>query len=109
MTSQVLNFLWINLDLPAPPDPPGGGIHQPMPAAYIDNVCKAAAAQPQADIHLWVDSERLTEKQMGYLKARIETDNPNAQVMDLRSIHSYQVNPLYNFGEEGADWRDKGW
>ena len=61
MTSQVLNFLWLNLDLPAPPDLPDGSIREPLPPRYINNVRKAGEAHPETQVVLWVDSKRLTE------------------------------------------------
>ena len=86
MTTQALNFLWLGLDLPAAPDPEDGSIHVPMPINYIDGVRKAAKKHPNANIFLWVDSRRLTEKQMAYLKNVIEESRPNARVRNLRDI-----------------------
>src|SRR4051812_48194765 len=83
--SQVLNFLWLNLDFPAPPDPEKG-IRQPLPEKYIKNVRKAGNAHPTAEVDLWVDGQRLTEKQMKYLKLSIEDGLENVHLRDLRSI-----------------------
>jgi hypothetical protein len=108
MPSQVLNFLWLNLELPAPQDPAGGGIFEPMRASYIENIRKAALAHPQAEIDLWVDSKRLTEKQMAYLKALIENGATNAHLKDLRDIPAYNEDALYNKGETDPEWRGGG-
>ncbi len=103
--SQVLNFLWLNLDLPAKPDPEDGSIRKPLPEEYIENVRAAGKRHPQAEIDLWVDSKRLTEKQMAYLKAVTEIDRPNVHIKDLRTIPAYNNEKLYNEGETNENWR----
>ncbi len=108
MTSQVLNFLWLNLELPPPPDPANGSIREPLPAKYIENVRKAGEMHPQAEIDLWVDSKRLTERQIAYIKASLEEGMPNVHLKDLRSIHAYDQEPLFNFGETDPYWRTHG-
>ena len=105
MTTQVLNFLWLNLDIPAPPDPANGDIRQPMPKNYIANIREAGAAHPQADIVLWVDSKRLTERQMDHLRNAVENGD-NIHVKDLRGIPAYNQTPLYNEPETNPNWRD---
>ncbi len=105
MTSQVLNFLWLNLDLPAKADPEDGSIRRPLPHKYIENLRDAGKAHPAAEIDLWIDSQRLTEKQMDYLKAVVEEGLPNVHVRDLRSIPAYDNEKLYNEAETNANWR----
>lgn len=104
MTSRVMNFLWLNLCLPPPPDPEEG-IHEPLPARYIENLRTAAAEHASAELMLWVDSKRLTEKQLDYIKASIEQDHPNLHLRDLRSIPAYDQEPLYNESETNSFWR----
>ncbi len=108
MTSKVLNFLWLNLELPPPPDPADGKIRAPLPAKYIGNVRKAGKKHPAAEIDLWVDSKRLTERQMAYLKESIEKGMQNVHLKDLRSIPAYDKENLYNKGETDQKWRDCG-
>ncbi len=48
MTTQVVNFLWLNLQLSPPPDPTDGSMREPMPEHYIDNIRKAAGTHPAA-------------------------------------------------------------
>ncbi len=103
--SQVLNFLWLNLDLSPKPDPEDGSIRRPLPHKYVENMRAAAEAHPSAEIDLWVDSQRLTEKQMDYLKAVIEDGLPNFHLKDLRSIPAYDNEKLYNQAETNPDWR----
>ncbi len=108
MTSKVLNFLWLNLDIPAPPDPADGTIREPLPAKYIANTRKAGEAHPDAEIDLWVDSKRLTKKQMDYLKTSLEEGMMNVHLKDLRSIPAYAKEKLYNKAETNPNWRDGG-
>ncbi len=104
--SKVLNFLWLNLDLPAPPDPEDGTIRQPLPEEYIKNVRSAGKAHPAAEIDLWVDSKRLTERQMVYLKYAVENGMKNVHLKDLRSIPEYDKEKLYNKAETDPNWRN---
>ncbi len=106
MTSQVLNFLWLNLDLPAPPDPKDGSIREPLPAKYIENTRKAGKARPAAEINLWVDSKRLTQRQVDYLKKSLEEGMTNVHLKDLRDIPAYGKEKLYNKAETNPHWRD---
>jgi len=106
MTTQALNFLWLNLDIPAPADPEEGGIRVPMPAEYLKNVAEAAKDNPGASIRLWVDSERLTARQMKYIKALIEPRNENAEVKDLRGVPEYASEEFYSRPEKNRCWRD---
>jgi hypothetical protein len=107
-TSRVLNFLWLNLDLPAKPDPEDGSIRQPLPPEYIETVRKTARAHPTTNVVLWVDSERLTERQLRFLKKSVETNRANAKVKDLRSINAYRRQPLFNKPETNPGWRNAG-
>ncbi|TAL39137.1 MAG: hypothetical protein EPN97_02965 [Alphaproteobacteria bacterium] len=106
--SQAVNFLWINLDLPAPPDPEDGSVRQPLPQRYIANVRGAAAARPDAQFLLWMDSKRLTPRQWEFLQGSLEDELPNAHLKDLRSIPAYDHESLYNEGETNPKWRDSG-
>src|SRR5262249_40393716 len=81
---------------------------QPLPANYIENVRRAAATNPSAEIMLWVDSKRLTERQLSYLKNAIEEGHPNAHLKDLRDIPAYSQQPLYNQAETESTWRAEG-
>lgn len=108
MTSQVFNFLWINLDLPPPPDPADGSIRIPLPENYVENVRKAGAENPGTRIVLWVDSKRLTERQMAYLQQSVEDGLPNVHLQDLREIPAYNNEPLYNEAEKNERWRSNG-
>lgn len=108
MASQALNFLWLNLDLPAPPDPEDGSIREPLPRKYIDNIRKAGADNPNADVILWVDSRRLTKRQMKFLQGALEEDRPNVHLRNLRSINEYRHNELYNQPETNPNWRRGG-
>ncbi len=103
--SKVLNFLWLNLDLPAPPDPEDGSIRQPLPEEYIGNVRAAGKAHPAAEIDLWVDSKRLTERQMVYLKYAVENGMENVHLKDLRTIPEYSNEELYDRPETNPNWR----
>jgi len=107
MTSQVLNFLWLNLELPAPPDPVDGSIRAPMPERYIESIRAAGARHPAVEIDLWADSRRLTEKQFAYIKASIEDERPNVRLKDLRTIVAYDKEALYNKAETNPVWRWK--
>ena len=103
--TQVLNFLWINLDLPPKPDPEDGSIRQPLPPEYIENVREAGIQHPDADIDFWFDSKRLTEKQWSYLKTMLEDSMTNVHLKDLRSIPEYDKEELYNRPETNPYWR----
>lgn len=105
MSSQVLNFLWLGLDLPAPPDPEDGSMRPPMSPEYIENVRRAAQRHPDAQIDLWIDSKRLTKKQLEYLKKTVEHDLPNCHLCDLRSIPKYAQESLYSRREINPGWR----
>lgn len=53
----------------------------------------------------WVDSKRLTERQMAYLRGMLEDGMPNVRLRDLREIPEYDKEPLYNKGETNPNWR----
>src|SRR5471030_3291714 len=78
--SQAMNFLWLNLDLPAKPDPEDGSIREPLPLKYIENVREAGKNNKAAEMFLWVDSKRLTERQMEFLKHALEAERPNVHL-----------------------------
>jgi hypothetical protein len=107
MVSQVFNFMWLNLDV-AKPDPEDGSIREPLPLKYLDNVRKAGLNNPGAEIVLWVDSKRLTQKQMDFIQQTIEDERPNVHLKDLRSIPAYNQEPLYNEVETNPEWRNCG-
>ncbi len=69
---------------------------------------EAGIRHPQAEMVLWVDSKRLTEKQMAYLKQSIEEGLPNVHLKDLRSIRAYGRQHLYNKAEKNSKWRNCG-
>lgn len=106
MTSQVFNFLWLHLDFPAQTDV-AQEMPEPMPARYIRSVRAAANRHPDTAVALWVDSKRLTKRQMAYLKQEIEIDLPNVHVKDLRDIPAYANEALYNQAETASYWRDE--
>lgn len=106
--SQVYNFLWLNLDMPPKADPEDGTIREPLKPRYIKNVRDAALANPSTDVFLWVDSKRLTEKQMDFLQETLEEDIPNVKLKDLRSIPAYEDEELYNSAEKSPNWRNGG-
>lgn len=106
--SQVYNFLWLNLDMPPKDDPEDGTIREPLKPRYVKNVRDAALANPATDVFLWVDSKRLTEKQMAFLQETLEEDIPNVKLKDLRSIPAYNDEPLYNSAENSPNWRNGG-
>ena len=111
--SQAVNFLWLNLDCPAKPDPADGSIRKPLPEEYIENVREAGRRYPDAEIRFWVDSKRLTEKQMKYLQCIVEADVQNVHVRDLREIPAYESEKLYNESETNehcrASYKSKIW
>ncbi|MBI1214495.1 MAG: hypothetical protein GC185_01590 [Alphaproteobacteria bacterium] len=107
MASQVYNFMWLNLDA-AQPDPEDGSIRHPLPLKYLDNVRKAGKDNPGAEVVLWVDSKRLTQKQMDFLESTLEEDRPNVHLKDLRTIPAYDQEPLYNEVEKNPNWRNGG-
>jgi len=102
MKKQALNFLWINLELPARKDPKDGYIYNPMPSEYIENMRKAAKLNPNADTSLWVDSKRLSPLQYSWIKATIAP----TQLKDLRSIPEYNNEDLYSKGDTNPNWRE---
>jgi hypothetical protein len=105
---RVLNFLWLNLDLPAPPDPEDGSIRAPLPAKYIDSIRKAGESHPETPVVLWIDSRRMTARQRDFLEKSLEQDRPNIHLKDLRSIPAYDREPLYNQSENNPGWRSTG-
>ena len=56
---------------------------------------------------LWIDAQRLTEKQQAYLETSIKVDRPNIHLRDLRKIPAYNEEPLYNQTETNPHWRSK--
>lgn len=103
--TQVYNFLWLNLDMPPKDDPEDGSIREPLKPRYIQNVREAALDNPATDVFLWVDSKRLTEKQMIFLQESLEEDIPNVKLKDLRTIPAYDEEPIYNEAETNKKWR----
>ncbi len=107
MTSRVLNFLWLNLDFPASQDADAPFI-DPMPANYIQNVIRSGDINPDTNVHLWVDSKRLTSRQMNHLKKELSSAPSNVDLKDLRSIPEYDAEGLYNKQETTRRWRTGG-
>ena len=106
--TRALHFLWLNLDLPAAPDPDDGSLRAPMPAKYIGNIRQAAERHPETQVMLWIDSRRLTGKQRDFLQRVLEEDMPNVHLKDLRSIPAYDREALYNQTETDPAWRNIG-
>jgi hypothetical protein len=103
--SRALNLLWLNLDLPALPDPEDGSLREPMPADYIAKARKAAESNPDTEVRLWIDSKRLTERQRTLLHERLEEGLGNISLQDLRAIPAYHKEPLFNKKETSESWR----
>ncbi len=103
--SQAVNFLWLDLDLPAKADPTDGSIRRSMPEEYIGNIREAGNRHPHAEICLWIDKKRQTEKQTAYLRHQLKNDTGNIHIKDLRTIPGYNDEALYNQPETNENWR----
>jgi hypothetical protein len=97
--------MWLNLDCHPEPDPQGG-IYRPMPEEYIDNIIKAGTENHTAEVHLWVDSKRLTNLQMDYVRARLKERRDNVHLKDLRDIPAYATEEFFDREETNPGWRD---
>jgi hypothetical protein len=90
-------------------DWPGGkpqGFHLPMPANYIEAVCRASRNNPHADVHLWMDFERLNADQIAYMRQRFqEQGSPNLELKNLRDIPAYSSENLFNQNNASFTWR----
>lgn len=100
--SQAYNLLWIRPDFAEQ----GEAFRQPIPSKTVENMRGIAERNSGVDVRLWVDSRRMSESQMQWLKNMIrETPSGNVFLQDLRSIPEYNNHHLYNQGETTREWR----
>lgn len=82
------------------------GFLLPMPANYIEAACRASHNNPNADVHLWMDFERLNTDQIAYMRQRFqEQGGPNLELKNLRDITTYRSENLYNLNNASHTWR----
>lgn len=104
MLKQSLNYIWIPIAY-ADVSPP---IHVgcPIPEDYIENISRIADENYNADVFLWVDKKRFSEREYECLLAKIKQSEgiKRIQVKDLMDIPGYQTDFFAN-GETSLSWR----
>ncbi len=103
MSTQAYNLLWLTPRFATPSEP----FRQPIPAKTLENMIRIAQKNPAANVRLWVDSKRMSDSQMEWLR-RIGRENStsNLQLLDLRTIPEYDENYLFQQEDMSPNWRD---
>lgn len=100
--SKAYNLLWIRPDFAGQDEQ----FRQPIPTKTVENMKGIAEQNPNADVRLWVDSKRMSEVQMRWLKEMIrETPSANMSLQDLRTIPEYDNHYFYNQPDNSPNWR----
>lgn len=100
--SQAYNLLWLS---PRFARERGSQYYDPIPEKTVANMLITAQRNPQADVRLWVDSQRLTEQQMEFLREMCGRSGGNLGIQDLRSIPEYSQTSLFNRSDTSGNWR----
>ena len=102
MNTQAYNLLWIRPNFAER----GEQFRQPILSKTIENIRIIAEQNSNVDVRLWVDSKRMSEAQMQWLKDMVgETLSGNMSLQDLRTIPEYNSHYLYNQTETSRDWQ----
>src|SRR3989344_3387328 len=102
---KAYNLLWLRLKFPTDKkntkEPP-----QTIPNLTMENMVGIAKRNPQVDVRLWIDSQRMTDAQICWLEdeTRIPSSR-NLSLCDLRTIFEYNEYPLYNLADNSSNWR----
>ncbi len=108
--TKAYNLVWIpprfreiSLIEYAPEDQP---FRQPIPDKTVENMIGIADQNEGVDVRLWIDSRRMTTRQMtwlGEMTGRARTQN--MQVVDLEAIPEYKGDYFYWLSDSSQDWR----
>lgn len=102
MSKQAYNLLWIRPNF----SERGEQFRQPMPSKTVENMRGIAERNPNVDVRLWVDSKRITEAQMQWLRDMVkECPSGNMSLLDLRTIPEYNNHHFYDQPDTSRDWR----
>jgi len=102
MNKQAYNLLWVRPDFAKQ----GEAFRQPIPSKTVENMRGIAIRNTGVDVRLWIDSGRMAESQMRWLRDMLgETPSGNMSLHDLRSIPEYNNQYLYNQCETSQEWR----
>ena len=106
LQTKAYNLLWVAPRLPEQGDLRYLNSKPPMPAKTVENVRGIAQGNRGVDVRLWVDSERITAEQYGWLERMTENcPSRNLSLLDLRMIAEYQEEELYRQPDTNLDWR----
>ena len=65
-----------------------------------------AKRNPNVDVKLWVDSKRMTNTQMKWVRNTVgECSSHNMSLLDLRTIPEYNNHYFYNQPDNSPNWR----
>ncbi|MBI2103219.1 hypothetical protein HYT55_05225 [Candidatus Woesearchaeota archaeon] len=105
LQTKAYNLLWVAPRLPEQ-RVRYVNFQSPMPAKTVENVRGIAQRNKSVDVRLWVDSERITAEQYGWLE-KMTKDCPsrNLSLSDLRMIAEYREEELYRQPDTNPDWR----
>jgi hypothetical protein len=108
-TSKSLNFLWISLgnSLVKEQAQPTVLSCCPIPTAYMVNIIQTAAANPDAEVTLWVDKQRQTPEELRalWLFLRAASKSVNIGFKDLHEIREYRGNSFFYGLDPTSSWR----
>ncbi len=100
--TKAYNLLWIAPTFTAS----GEEFRQPIPDQTIENMYGIAGINPTTDIHLWIDSRRMTDAQTGWLEKMIgNCQSSNMTLHDFRSVPEYNNHSFYNQPDNSPNWR----
>ncbi len=101
-STKAYNLMWVAPRLP----PKDGVFYQPIPAKTVENMGGIAERNRGVDVRLWVDSQRVTEAQMEWMRGiTAEFSCQNLSLCDLRTLDDYNREPLYSQPDTNPNWR----
>lgn len=105
--SQRYNLLWLGLRLLDDHGRESETSVEPISQDKMDNLLRIAETYSDTDVRLWIDSKRMTDNQLKWLKSRIaESGMSNLSVGDLRKENEYVSRDIFNHSEIAKNWRN---
>lgn len=79
---------------------------QPIPTTNLAIIAKNAALNPEADVSVWFDYNRLSRAQLTHLdKWATETQTENVHIKDMNEFDAYRCTSFFKQPETDKEWR----
>lgn len=99
---QTYNLVWLTPRF-VTSQPEGAPVYPLFRPETTQNMLDIARRNPGVDVRIWVDSQRHSSKQLGWLEAQTAKAN-NLSALDLRDLREFRDTPFYS-EEDQANWR----